>query len=210
MLRLYSGCADVWPGQLCSKRSWEHRTTPLCKLLSQVELHRLSGLIVQMDTAVQNRWWWFQWLVVVVVVVVVCTHGNAGAIGGVGVTLQLFSTQPPRAARIFLEQSLIFIVIISFLSDYKKQEKNLNAYHSNQLSSWSSDAALSSDMSDMMYHHCCQMSSQSSVPFTVIRCHQCPQMVKCESVWLWVWVCGQTGSHHGIMIYQYQCHHHHH
>ena len=59
-----------------------------------------------------------------------CTHGNAGAIGGVGVTLQLFSTQPPRAARIFLEQSVIFIVIISFLSDYKKQEKNLNAYHS--------------------------------------------------------------------------------
>ena len=89
---------------------------------------------------------------------------NAGAIGGVGVTLQLFSTQPPRAAQIFLEQSLIFIIIISFLSDHKQLEKNLNTHPSNQLSLWSSDATLSSDMSDMMYHHCCQMSSPSSDP----------------------------------------------
>ena len=111
--------------------------------------------------------------IIVVVVVVVGGGGNGGgvyawqccsAIGGVGVTLQLFSTQPPRAAQIFLEQSLIFIIIISFLSDHKQLEKNLNTHPSNQLSLWSSDATLSSDMSDMMYHHCCQMSSPSSDP----------------------------------------------
>ena len=46
IVRYCHGIVGVWPGQLCSKRSWGHRTStsrppPLCKLLSDVELCRL-------------------------------------------------------------------------------------------------------------------------------------------------------------------------